>query len=363
MRPALRAARLWRMISPLTFPFVLVYAMGVRLKNAAYDSRLFKPQRLAWPVLCIGNLSVGGTGKTPLVLLLAELLAARGWSADVLSRGYGRRGSRVVRVDPLAAGEAALNEFGDEPIMMARRGVPVFVGSNRHLAGLLAESAASGQGAARRGVHLLDDGFQHRKLARTVDIVLLQRADLADDLLPAGRLREPLCALERADICVLRAEDADLRDRVLRLMRQGDPTRVWLVERRTTLPGAFARGEKCVAFCAVGDPDGFFDGLRLAPAQVADAIAFRDHHPYTRRDMEQLSTAARRSGATCFVTTEKDSVRLGGELRAELEKNLPLYVAGLDVRLGEEEHSLATLESLMLRAGNETFQFHSRGVR
>ncbi len=344
MNPSREKSVLMRIPSPLALLFALLYGMAIRLKNASYDLGRSKPRRLSWPVLSVGNLSVGGTGKTPTVLLLTELLEARGWSVDVLSRGYGRTSRRVSHVNPHINEKNAAEEFGDEPLLMARRGVSVYVGGDRYQAGLLAERNTSA--TSPRSIHLLDDGFQHRKLARDVDIVLLQRSDLEDKLLPAGRLRESVCALERADICVLRAQDADLRGRVLRLMRQTDAAHVWIIERRTVLPNLVS---PALAFCSIGDPRGFFQALKQAGADLKKEIAFRDHHSYTVTDIDRLKQAARSSGALCFVTTEKDSMRLAAPLRAELEADLPVIVAGLELTLREEAASIALLESLLTR--------------
>lgn len=334
---------------PLLWPLMLPYGAGIRLKNLAYDRGWLEPKRLAWPVISVGNLSVGGTGKTPTVLFLADRLKALGWNADVLSRGYGRSSREVARVDPSGTPE----QFGDEPLLMARRGVSVYVGGDRYLPGRLAESDAKADPDSIRSVHILDDGFQHRRLARMIDIVLLQSADLEDHLLPAGRLRESIRGLGRADICVLRAEDSDLTDRVLPLMRTSnpglDPARVWIVERRTILPVASAAIAKAVAFCALGDATGFFQGLRHAGVEPQATIAFRDHHIYTGKDIERLLAAARRFGAQCFLTTEKDIVRLSDAFRAELEQQCPLIPAGLQISLREETRSMEMLEALLRR--------------
>jgi tetraacyldisaccharide 4'-kinase len=347
----MKSVREQRLLSWIMSPLAFVYAAGSRLKNAAYDFRLFKPRRLTWPVVSVGNLSVGGTGKTPMVLLLANLLEARGWSVDVLSRGYGRQNSTVARVDPGAAVDSLAKEFGDEPLLMARHGFSVYVGADRREAGLLAEKdVAAGTASAKpRHLHILDDGFQHRRLARAVDIVLLQRANLDDHTLPAGRLREPVYALRRADICVLRAEDADLKNQVLRLMHKSDPARIWIVERRTTLPepSLSRSGSKVLAFCAIGDPRGFFRGLREAGINVEKEIAFRDHHVYTEKDIDRLKAVAETSGVQAFITTEKDSMRLANGLRARLEKLAPLIVTGLEVVLRDEARSIKALESLL----------------
>jgi tetraacyldisaccharide 4'-kinase len=331
--------------------------MAVWIKNAAYDLGLIRPRGLASPAVCVGNLSVGGSGKTPMVLLLARLLAERGWYVDVLSRGYRRSGRSAVpvRVAGTTDGGAAA-EFGDEPTLMARRGLRVFVGADRYRAGVLAEQAEETlfpTSSNQRKLHLLDDGFQHRKLAREVDIVLVRRRDLQDELLPLGNLREPLSSLKRADIVVLRSEEADLRDRVLQLMDQDDPARVWIIDRRVlicadgTPSSSDPLASSAVAFCAIGDPCGFFDGLNQAGLQLAAKFAFRDHHRYTTEDMKTITRAARESGAACFVTTEKDAMRLTENLRLQLESEAPLIVAGLEMQLREESQALATLEALI----------------
>lgn len=342
----------WRMLRLLLLPFALVYAMAIRCKNAAYDFHVLKPRRLSWPVVVVGNLSVGGAGKTPMVLLLADLLARRGWCVDVLSRGYGRKDARARRVE---ASEASTSqEFGDEPLMLARRGLDVFVAADRYQAGLLAEAqteSGTARESATKTIHLLDDGFQHRKLDRTVNILLLRASDLQDDVLPMGRLREPLYALERADICVLRAEEANIRDRVLQLMGQTDPARVWLVERQTTLAGIADGVQRsgAVAFCGIADPGGFFAGLRRAGVSLQAQRQFADHHEYTAQDVESLLALVEKSGATCLITTEKDTMRLPPRLRAALSERCPLLIAGLDLKLREEAHAMATLEALLRR--------------
>jgi tetraacyldisaccharide 4'-kinase len=169
--------------------------------------------------------------------------------------------------------------------------------------------------------------------------------------------------LRRADICVLREEDADLAERVLQLMGQhgktSDLARVWIMERRTTLPTDAASIPNAIAFCAIGDATGFFNGLRHAGLTLQSTIAFRDHHIYNRSDISRLKAAASRSGANCFVTTEKDSMRLSPALRAELEKEGPLIVAGLDVSLQQENYCLDGLEALL----QERLQLRPRNVR
>src|SRR5689334_2919126 len=171
-----------------------VFAAGVGARNALYSRRILPTRRLAGAVVSIGNLSVGGSGKTPFTIALGELLKARNIKFDILSRGYGRKTKGVLDVDPSGSSQ----EFGDEPLLIARKlKVPVIVGEDRYQAGLAAEAKYG------TNFHLLDDGFQHRALHRDFDIVLVTPDDSRERLLPAGRLREPLIGLNRADAIAL----------------------------------------------------------------------------------------------------------------------------------------------------------------
>src|SRR5271166_1388739 len=180
--------------APRVNPLSALFGAAVCVRNELYDRGLITVQRLQGPVVSIGNLTVGGSGKTPFLILLGDLLKQRGIAFDVLSRGYRRQTQGVAMVDP--GGSA--RDFGDEPLLIARKlGVPVVVGEDRHSAGVTAEATFGPQ------LHLLDDGFQHRRLARDFDIVLVTATDAQDSLLPAGRLREPVSSLSRADAVVL----------------------------------------------------------------------------------------------------------------------------------------------------------------
>lgn len=309
------------MIRPFAY-LTPLYAVAVGAKNVAYEQGWAKPQRLAWPVVSVGNLSVGGAGKTPLVIRLAELLKAEGARVDVLSRGYGRRDTaRVERVDP----EGDAERYGDEPLLIARAvGIPVYVGASRYEAGLLAE-----RGASNRGIHLLDDGFQHRKLARDMDIVVLHASDFEEALLPAGRLREPLSALRRASVVVLRAEDRGLE---AELQKRGIVAPIWIQHRRLVAEV----GTQAVAFCGIARPDEFFGALRAQGVKLAATVALRDHQHYSFAELDRIAVAVRENGARCLVTTEKDAARLTPEQRARLEEIAPLRVVRLEVLLEDE---------------------------
>jgi tetraacyldisaccharide 4'-kinase len=318
---------------PLLAPLELLYGSLVRTRNGWFDRK--PAQRLSWPVISIGNLSVGGAGKTPLVMCLAELLEREGLHPDVLSRGYGRSSRTAERVD--SAGSAA--RFGDEPVLIARAtGVPVYVGAYRYEAGQLAEREF-----ARPGIHLLDDGFQHRQLARNLDIVLVHRTDLQQRLLPAGRLREPLSSLRRADVLVLREEDVELESKIR--AHVSSECHFWRARRTLTLKTG---AERALAFCAIARPREFFDGLIAAGVGIAEQISFRDHHRYTAADIERLAKLGRHAGCDAFVITAKDEVKLDAAMLARLNAVAPVSTAALTVELEDERAALALMRKSLI---------------
>jgi tetraacyldisaccharide 4'-kinase len=307
-------------------PLSMLFGAGVAFRNALYDRGVFQARKLSRPVVSIGNISVGGSGKTPFVITLGELLKQRGIGFDVLSRGYGRQSAEIAVVNPGGSAE----EFGDEPLLLARKlDAPVIVGADRYQAGLLAERQFS------TSLHLLDDGFQHRRLHRDFDIVLLPEEDLAGALLPVGRLREPLSALRRADAIAVFER--------LQLPVMNAP--VWTARRNTTLSQI---GGKAVAFCGIARPRRFFSAIRDLGQQTAAEIAFRDHHRYRESDVDRLLRLKSSAAADCFVTTEKDFSNLGA-LAARLQ---PLRLAGLHIRLEEPEQALnLVLGTILERSG------------
>ncbi|MGA2341101.1 MAG: tetraacyldisaccharide 4'-kinase, partial [Terracidiphilus sp.] len=227
---------------PLLWPLVPVYRLGLALRELQLRKGLKPIRRLRWPVVSIGNLSTGGAGKTPFTIALAKALTARGLHVDVLSRGYGRRRSALpLLVDPGGTAQ----EFGDEPLVIAREsGVPVYVAVERYEAGLLAERSAP----SSLGLHLLDDGFQHRQLSRDVDILLLNRRDLSDHLLPAGNLREALDAAARAQVIAVPAGETDVEAEI---KARGWKAQVWRVRRHMEIPRVEG---PVLAFCGIARP-------------------------------------------------------------------------------------------------------------
>jgi len=297
-----------------------IYGTGVRVRNALYDRGTFAPHRLEKPVISVGNLSVGGSGKTPFVLLLGELLKSRGLSFDILSRGYGRKSEGVKLVD--AGGSPG--EFGDEPLLLARRlSVPVVVGEDRAEAGHFAERRFQSQ------LHLLDDGFQHRALWRDFDIVLVTPEDARDCLLPGGRLREPLNSLSRADVVVLASGASAEAFPLGRKL-------VWRVRRGISPKNVPSRP---VAFCGIARPKNFFLQLRAAGIEPAAEAVYRDHHAYTAKDIADLLNLRQQSEADGFVSTEKDAVNLGERLAA-LE---PIAIVPVKMELIDAANAVDTM--------------------
>ena len=296
-----------------------IYASVTGARNSLYDTHFLKARKLSWPVISVGNISTGGSGKTPFVIMLGELLAEKQYWFDVLSRGYRRKTRGALSVKTNGSPE----EYGDEPLLIARRlGCPVIVGEDRYAAGQYAEQA---YGAQANAAHLLDDGFQHRGLHRDFDIVLVNREDLEDTLLPVGRLREPLSALRRADAVVVDPEFP------IHELPEGN-FQVWRVERKIEVPSL---NNPVIAFCGIARPQRFFSELRKSGLDVREEIAFRDHYRYSIKDVDRLASLQKRIKESSLVTTEKDSINLG----PHFERLKPVVVP-MQMRLLERESAL-----------------------
>ena len=309
-------------------PLSAIFGAGVSLRNALYDYCVFQVKRLVRPVVSIGNISVGGTGKTPFVIALGELLKQRGIEFDVLSRGYGRSSTGIEVVDP----HGSPAQFGDEPLLIARKlRAPVIVGADRYKAGLLAEKNFSSK------LHLLDDGFQHRRLHRDFDIVLLPTEDQRGSLLPTGRLREPITALNRADAVVLNDSQA----------QPPGAKKIWRARRVIELPAAVG---KTIAFCGIARPRQFIEGLKSSRMEIAGTITFRDHHRYEQLDIDRLLELKKQTSTDSFMTTEKDLINLG-TLSSQLT---PLQAARLRIELESPEQVLRELlKTIEQRSGQQ----------
>ena len=282
-----------------------LYAAIARRRRERYAARPDLRQRLRHPVISIGNLAVGGRGKTPLVATVARMLLEMGERPAILSRGYrrARRTKEVVIVRDARQIRAGLDVSGDEPMMLARQlpGVAVLTCADRYRAGVLAETEL---GAT---VHVLDDGFQHLQLDRDIDLVIVREDVERPVTLPGGRLREPLDTIIAADAVLTEDEEVVVEaagmDLPLFRLRRSTP-------RDRGIPAEAAAGQPVLAVAGIASPQRFFDDLTGAGWSVVQTMAFRDHHRYDAEDLVFIAETAAAAGAALVVTTEKDYVRL-----------------------------------------------------
>lgn len=329
---------------PALLPMSWLYGLAVTLRNAAYDTGLFSASDAGVPVISIGNITAGGTGKTPVTADAAHTLLAAGIPAAVVSRGYGRRTAGTVVVSDGRNLLATADEGGDEPVLLAASvpGLVVIADEDRVRGARLA--------VERFGVRcvLLDDGFQHRRLKRDLDIVLMneQRPPFVTALLPAGYRREPLSRFARAQAVMVtksRSPEAaaallsrpELSHALHRFTAsyEGDGvTDIVTGERR---PLDALRGLPVAALCGIAEPEGFLHALTAAGADVTERTVFADHHRYTEADVRSVRERAERSGARLVMTTEKDAVKLrplaGGF------GGVPVSALTMRVRIAERE--------------------------
>jgi tetraacyldisaccharide 4'-kinase len=315
---------------------------------AAYRRGLLPRARLDGPVVSVGNLGVGGSGKTPVVARVAGILRDAGEPVAVLSRGYGGsfRGEALVVSDgtTVLAGAA---EAGDEPAMLARAlpGVVVAVGPRRDAVGRVVEVRFG------RRVHVLDDGFQHLRLERDLDLVCLDVGDLDDRPMPAGRLRERPSALGRADLVLLTRIEAASDEELRALEARVGPERCFRVGRRvagwSALGGAAAAPPaRAFLLAAIARPERLERDVAGCGVAVVGRAFFRDHHRFRADDLVSVAERARAAGAGAIVTTAKDAVRL----ESVPALGLPLVVMAISAEIADEERLRARLLAAVGRA-------------
>jgi tetraacyldisaccharide 4'-kinase len=341
-------------------PFGGLYSLLVRTNNAFYRRGILKISNVGAPVISVGNLTSGGTGKTPLVEWIARELAGRGRKVCILTRGYRRENSnqRVIASDgkDMLAG---VKQTGDEAFLL---------GENlRGKAAVICDSdrvSAAGWAIKNFGsdVLVLDDGFQHRRIARQLDILTIDAMNPWGNgrLLPGGILREPISELSRADCVVITRADLsdteDIRRQVERIrpgmlvllshtkhtqLREFDPT-------DTNPDFDQVRSSPVSAFCAIGNPESFFSLLSREGYNVVHTKTFRDHHSYTAGDIDQLVREAQRSGAQALLTTAKDAVKL-----RSLSFVLPCYAVEIATEIEREDLLRELISRAIEQAGTD----------
>jgi tetraacyldisaccharide 4'-kinase len=318
-------------------PLSALYGAITRSRTALYERGTFRSFKLERPVISIGNITTGGTGKTPLVEWVARVLAGSGQKVCILTRGYGRENPRNrVLVSDGTTVFAEPSQAGDEPFQLASDliGVAAVISD--------ADRFAAGQGAIQHlstDCFVLDDGFQHLQLARDLNVVAVDATDPwgGRQMLPYGRLREPLSGLKRADCIVLtRCEQVDDLEPIRwEIAKQtGDrPVFHSRIHTRRIVPiqQSITKAqpqEPIAGFCAVGNPQSFFTHLNREGYQLVLKKSFRDHHVYTQDDVSKLSKAAIHAGAQSLMTTAKDAVKLRG-----LQFEIPCYSLEIDLEI------------------------------
>jgi len=328
-------AGVWTLLQPLSY----LYEAGVRTRLGLYRAGALRSRSLPCSVISVGNITAGGSGKTPLTMYIARYLMKRGARVVIVSRGYG--GSlKGLGVVSNGAGEILLGaaEAGDEPLLMARslRGVPVVVGADRFAAGTLAIKEFSPT------VIILDDGFQHIRLFRDLNILLVDGSVplTGARLLPAGPLREPLSAIKRADMVLVKGGSLNDYDKEL-LGRYNFRATGFVymaggvtdLETNESLTLADLKGVPLMAIAGIARPESFFTTLKDSGLKVVGTISYSDHYPYKAEDISVISEKMKTSGAEAFITTEKDGVKLSPLLRGG---GLAGYALSIDVRLKEK---------------------------
>ncbi|NOZ03802.1 MAG: tetraacyldisaccharide 4'-kinase [FCB group bacterium] len=324
----------------LLFPLALFYWGVIFWRNLFYRIGFFVSRKLPCTVISVGNITTGGTGKTPMVITLAKLLQEHGKAVAVLSRGYGRRSAGTVLVTDGRCPPQDWQTVGDEPRLMAAKltGVPIVVDENRYRGGTFLVQKF------KPDIIILDDAFQHRAIVRDVDIVLINSGDRKRDLklLPYGMLREPWIHLRRASIVFLtkinlHKTESFLLSRLNRLPVPWFPCRIKIGPRLIGLNNREPRtgdlkGKRILAVSAIGDPKGFERALKRFGPEIVKTIVFPDHHRYTREDVRKIERERKRSHADWIITTEKDLIKLENSGAPEL----PLYALPIEVDLTPE---------------------------
>ena len=360
--------RLSVMLRHLLVPFSWIFGLVVSCRNGLYDLGWWRPKRLPGQVISVGNITVGGTGKTPHVVYIAKLLHQQGVRVAILASGYRSRAKRDRVI--IVSENTPVKRCGDEPLMMAQQlsatlpvgGVPVLVCQNRYRAGLVAIRQFRSQ------VLILDDGFQHRQLARDLDIIVLNNGlnDLSPPrsrshwLLPAGPLREPLSQLRRAEVIINRSKQlntlsgqissgfisaAELSGKPV-FTSCYRPTRLYPIHQPSqTVALDQIRHQRIFAFCGIGNPASFGETLKNQQPDDLQVMVFADHHQYTKSNLGRIQLEASRFGADMILTTEKDRPKV-----TPLVDQQTIYVLAIEPVIQDTFKQL--IKSIAAKSGN-----------
>lgn len=342
------------LLAPL-LPFSWLYRSVVAARNFAYDKQLLRRTRVPAKVVSLGNLAVGGSGKTPATAFFASALFARGVRVAIVARGYGREGRGACVVSDGRSVLAAIHEAGDEPLLLAQLcpGVAVVVAESKTRAAQIAAERFQPQ------VILIDDGFQHRRLHRDLDFVILSAEMILQKpwLLPAGPLREPLANMRRADtifLTELQSLDERQRERALTFCRNTTAAKIFPIDfvideirplfEGKNLAAAEARCASTVLVSGIARPERFYKTAAATGMKICEHLVFGDHHRYSTADLDYVAKKFEASGANYLLTTAKDAIKLREFTRL---RGLPIYT--LDIKTTMSETAINTLMHMLLR--------------
>jgi tetraacyldisaccharide 4'-kinase len=319
------------MLELFLVPASWLYGSIVWLRNKCYDARIFGAAQAGVPVISVGNLTAGGTGKTPFVEYLVQYFMTRKKKVAVLSRGYRRTTSGTIVVSDGQTLKETPERSGDEPFQIARRFPGAVVISDKRRA----RSAKIAVDRYHADVILLDDGFQHRAIGRDLDIVMINDAHspVRMPMLPAGLRREPMSSLRRAGLLAMSGPTgAGVRYDDLRKFSTAPEISIWFMPDRVsplyngeTLSKESLRGKLVMGFCGIANPERFTEMLEELGAEIRDTLIFRDHHRFTPGDLQEIRRRFERSGSVLILTTEKDAVRLAAREGESSLQGLPVY--------------------------------------
>ncbi len=332
---------------PLLTLFSFVYCLLTRVRLLLYKARILSSKKLPCPVISVGNITAGGTGKTPVVAALCQMLTAKGLSVAVLSRGYKRQSTGIEVVSDKDSVLLDVKEAGDEPYLLATKckGTPVIVGPDRFQSGMLAVKRFSPD------LIILDDGFQHIKLKRDLDLLLFdaQRAMGSGRMLPKGPLREPKSSIRRADIIMIKGkgklQETHSFDQKTFTFNYA-PTKLINLAEKTSHGINKLRGKKVLAVSALACTESFYQTLESCGAKIVETLSYPDHHWFLPTDISEIKEYA--EGLDFIVTTEKDLVRLDPSDFSEFS----VFAIAIEARITNAGSLLKIIESKLPQKNN-----------
>jgi len=338
-------------LTPITIPLSLVYGCIIYLRNLFYDLGWFTTEDFKLPIISVGNITTGGSGKTPLVMYLANLLIKNGKNPGIVSRGYGRKSKGLVVVHDGKEMRAKVESAGDEPFLMASilKSVPVIVCEDRR------EAIRHLLNSSKVNIIIMDDGFQHRKVKRDLDIITISANDSKNDyrLLPWGKLREPFKNINRSNAIVFTKTDnftpPNIHSEVQFVLKGSQFFSTMIPVLMKYDSSGYHKSltpiKPLFAFCGIGEPDSFFKSIKQLDLKLGGKRIFSDHQEYTESVITELSAQIKSSNCTAIITTEKDLVKLPESFLDEFET----FVIKIEVEFETEKAVLDMIQPVLLK--------------